>query len=66
MSLLGWASSFTWDAIFKLFFALLLAILPLYLFFEREYRYRLEERVENLQQYVEVILTFLYFSLVIH
>ena len=43
---------------------LLLAILPLYLFFEREYRHRLhrlDERLENLQQYVEVILTFLYF-----
>ncbi|KAF8496444.1 hypothetical protein F5888DRAFT_1703902, partial [Russula emetica] len=68
VSLLGWVFSFTWDVIFKLFFTLLLASLPLYLLFEREYRYRLwlDERLENLQQRVVVILTFLYFSLVIH
>ena len=59
MLLLGWVSSFTWDAIFKLFFALLIASLLSHLFFEREYRYRLEETVEHLQQCVEVILTFL-------
>ena len=68
MSLLGWVFSFTWDVILKLFFTLLLASLPLYLLFEREYRYRLwlDERLENLQHRVEVILTFLYFPLVIH
>jgi hypothetical protein len=67
VSLLGWVFSFTWDVIFKLFFTLLLASLPLYLLFEREYSYRLRlnERLENLQQLV-VILTFLYFPLVIH
>ena len=68
MSLLGWVFSFTRDVIFKLFFTLLLASLPLYLLFEREYRYRLwlDETLENLQQRLEVILTFLHFSLVIY
>jgi len=68
VSLLGWVFSFTWDVIFKLFFALLLASLPLYLLFERGYRYHLwlDERLESLQQCVEVILTFLYFPLVIY
>jgi hypothetical protein len=61
--LLGWVFSLKRDVIFKLFFTFLLASIPLYLFFEREYRYRLrlDERVENLQRYVEVILAFLYF-----
>ncbi|KAF8504408.1 hypothetical protein F5888DRAFT_1655483, partial [Russula emetica] len=68
VSLLGWVFSFTWDVIFKLFFTLLLSSLPLYRLLEREYRYRLwlDERLENLQQRVAVILTFLYFPLVIH
>ena len=69
MSLLGWVFSFTWDVILKLFFSLLfglLAGLP-YLLFEREYRHRLrlDERLENLQQRIVVILTFLHFPLVI-
>ena len=66
MSLLGWVSSFIRDVVFRLFFALLLASLLSHLFFEREYRYRLEERVKHLQQCVEVILAFLYFPLVNH
>jgi hypothetical protein len=68
VSFLGWVFSFTWDVIFKLFFTLLLASFPLYLLLEREYRYRLwvDERLENLQQCVEVIPTFLYFPLVIY
>lgn len=50
VSLLGWVFSFT----FKLFFTLLSASLLLYVLFEREYRYRrLDERLKNLQQYVE-------------
>jgi hypothetical protein len=68
VSLLGWVFSFTWNVIFKLFFTLLLASLLLYVLFEREYRYRLQldEKLENLQQRIVVILTFLYFPLVIH
>jgi hypothetical protein len=67
VSLFGWVFSFTCGVILKLFFTLLLASLPLYLLFEREYRYRLwlDERLENLQQRVEVILTFLYFLLLV-
>ena len=60
--------SFTWDVIFKLFFTLLLASLPLSVLFEREYKYRLllELRLEDLQQRVVVILTFLLVPLVTH
>ncbi len=60
--------SFTWDVIFKLFFTLLLASLPLSVLFEREYKYRLllESRLEDLQQRVVVILTLLLVPLVTH
>ncbi len=68
VSLLGWVFSFTWDVIFKLFFTLLLASLPLSVLFAREYKYRLllELRLEDLQQRVVVILTFLLVPLVTH
>ena len=50
-----------------LFFALLLyASLSRYLFFERGYRYRRRLNERNVQQRLKVILTFLYFPLVIH
>ena len=67
MSLLGLVFSYTQDVVFKIYFTLLVGI-PLYLLFEREYRYRIQlnERLENLQQRLEVILVFLYYSLVIH
>ena len=61
ISLLGWVVSFAWDAIIKLFFALLLASFPLSVWLEREYTHHrqfddMRERLKALQRHVMVIL----------
>jgi flagellar biosynthesis GTPase FlhF len=63
--------SFAWDVIFKLFFALLLASFPLYVWLEHEYTYHrqsdnMRERLQALQLHVMVILIALHLQPVIY